>query len=90
MNTAEFEKSLRADGFVEIETKGVAAGTHNDAHDHPFDVRAMVLEGSIDLTVDGVRSSYRPGQVFNMKAGCAHVEDVGAQGVRYVFGRRHK
>ena len=88
MNTAEFEQGLRAEGFEDIETKRVAPRTHNDAHDHPFDVKALVLDGQIALTVANESRTYRAGDVFTMAAGCKHAEDVGAEGVRYIFGRR--
>jgi hypothetical protein len=32
--------------------------------------------------------TYRAGDEFCMKAGCPHVEDVGAAGVKYLVGRR--
>lgn len=88
MDIAGFENALRKDGFTDVETKSLPAGTHNDDHDHGFDVRALVLEGRIALTVDGATRTYGAGEVFTMAAGCRHVEDVGEQGVRYVVGRR--
>jgi quercetin dioxygenase-like cupin family protein len=88
MNTAEFERSLRADGYQQIETKSVSPRTHNDAHEHPFDVKALVLDGQIALMVANESRTYRVGEVFTMAAGCKHVEDIGAEGVRYIVGRR--
>ena len=88
MDVRRFEETLRAEGFGELETKSVAAGTHNDEHSHPFEVRALVLEGRIALTVNGATRSYGQGEVFTMAAGCRHVEDVGQDGVRYLVGRR--
>ena len=83
-----FEARLRSDGYPEIRTNQLAPGCHNDAHSHPFDVRALVLQGEITLTVDGKARCYRAGEEFSMQAGCKHVEDVGPQGVRYLVGRR--
>jgi quercetin dioxygenase-like cupin family protein len=87
MNAAEFERSLRAEGF-EIDTRSMPAGTRNREHEHPYDVRALVLAGRIDFTVNGVRRSYAAGEVFTMAAGCLHAEDVGGDGVRHLVGRR--
>jgi hypothetical protein len=58
MDIAGFENALRKDGFAEIETKSLPAGVHNDDQDHGFDVRALVLEGRIALTVDGATRTY--------------------------------
>ena len=88
MDRASFEARLRAEGFPEIRVNDMQAGRHNAEHSHPFDVLALVLEGDITLTVEGEAHTYRAGDEFSMKAGCLHVEDVGAQGVRYLVGRR--
>lgn len=31
---------------------------------------------------------YGKGEVFTMAAGCRHAEEIGAEGVRYLAGRR--
>jgi len=88
MDRAVFEARLRAEGFPEIRENELQAGRHNAEHSHPFDVLALVLEGDITLTVQGEARTYRTGDEFSMKAGCPHVEDAGARGVRYLVGRR--
>src|SRR5262245_246723 len=88
MDPLSFEARLRAEGFPEIRTNELQPGCHNAEHSHPFDVLALVLEGDITLTVEGRPRTYGVGEEFSMKAGCAHVEDVGAHGVKYLVGRR--
>lgn len=88
MDIAGFESGLKSDGFQQIVTKAVAAGTHNTAHAHAFEVRALVLDGRISLTVAGVSSTYEKGQVFTMAANCPHAEQIGPEGVSYLVGRR--
>ena len=88
MDSASFEASLRSDGYREIETKRLPPDTHNSEHDHPFDVRALVLEGQISLSVHGTARTFREGDVFTLAAGCRHSEDIGADGVSYLVGRR--
>ena len=88
MDIAIFESGLKSDGFQQAETKAIAAGTRNDVHAHPFEVRALVLDGRISLTVAGVSSTYEKGQVFTMAANCPHAEQIGPDGVSYVVGRR--
>jgi len=90
MDPTQFEASLRLDGFTEVETKSQPPGRAVPEHAHPFDVRALVLEGEITLTVDGQGTAYRAGDVFTMAGGCRHAEEVGAEGVRILAGRRHK
>lgn len=88
MNTVTFESTLRSDGFAEIDTRSMPPGQLNALHSHPFEVKAMVIEGEITLTVDGADRTYRGGDVFTMAPGCEHVERVGASGVSYMVGRK--
>lgn len=88
MDTTRFETGLRADGFEQIEKKQLAAGSSTTEHSHPFEVRALVLDGQISLTVAGEMRTYAEGDVFTMAAGCKHAENIGAQGVSYLVGRR--
>jgi quercetin dioxygenase-like cupin family protein len=90
MQAAEFESTLKKEGFDEILTKELPANMNNDVHEHTWDVRTLVLAGEIALIVDGVRQTYREGQEFKMQAGCRHSEAVGPEGVKYIVGRRHK
>jgi len=88
MDTLRFEARLLAEGYPEIRTNELPPSRHNAEHTHPFDVLALVLHGDITLTVQGMARTYREGDEFAMKAGCAHVEDAGPQGVKYLVGRR--
>jgi quercetin dioxygenase-like cupin family protein len=88
MDPIRFEARLRHEGYPEIRTNELPPSRHNAEHVHPFDVLALVLEGDITLTIDGAARTYRAGDEFSMKAGCAHVEDAGPQGVKYLVGRR--
>ena len=89
MNRENFTQSLTDQAFNEVLEKSLAAQVHTAAHSHPFDVRALVTQGEITLTVDGVQTPYREGEIFTMAAGCTHVENVGPNGVTYLVGRRY-
>ncbi len=88
MDRETFEARLKAERYPEIREAELAPHCRNAEHSHPFDVLALVLQGKITLTVAGAARTYRPGDEFSMPAGCAHVEDVGPEGVRYLVGRR--
>jgi quercetin dioxygenase-like cupin family protein len=87
LKEAHFEFALRRDGFT-VERKTVAPSTCAAEHAHPFDVRALILNGEITLTVEGIDYTYRVGDIFVMPAGHRHAETVGPEGVEYVVGRR--
>ena len=83
-----FEAALRTDGYLDVQLRDIAAGTHNATHSHPFDVRALMLAGELALTHEGRTQVYRAGEVFIMAAGCEHAEQFGAAPARYLVGRR--
>ena len=84
-----FEAALRDDGYLDVQLREISAGTHNAAHSHPFDVRAVMLAGELALTREGRTQVYRAGEVFTMSAGCEHAEQFGDAPVRYLVGRRN-
>jgi quercetin dioxygenase-like cupin family protein len=87
MNRPEFEAELERAGY-EIRQGGVEPNEHREPHTHDFDVRFLVLEGSITLLLGNDRRAYGPGDTGDVPAGTAHEEHTGADGVRYLIGRR--
>ena len=83
----QFETALRRDGF-DIARQTLPPGAIVAEHTHPFDVRALVLNGEIRLTVEGEEYAYREGDIFVMPAGHRHAEAAGPAGVDYLVGRR--
>jgi quercetin dioxygenase-like cupin family protein len=87
MNRAEFETSLRQEGY-EIGEDEIEPNRHRGVHAHPVDARMLVLDGSITLVLGAERVTYRPGDSMNLPAGTKHEEHTEADGARYVIGRR--
>lgn len=88
MNTADFETALRHAGYQDVERKQTQPDFATQPHSHPFDVRALVLEGEMTLTSQGESRTYRVGEVFEMAAGCEHSERYGPAGAKTLVGRR--
>lgn len=88
MNATEFAAILRAEGFAEAIHRRLPAGKGVPDHAHEFDAKVLVTAGALTLTRDGVASTYRPGDLFAVPAGCRHAELAGAEGVEYLAGRR--
>ncbi|WP_418320763.1 cupin domain-containing protein [Piscinibacter sakaiensis] len=84
-----FEHELRERGFTEIQQREIAPGVRNDAHSHPFEVRALMLDGELQLSCEGKTETWRAGDIFTMDAGREHVEQFGASGARYLTGRKY-
>ncbi len=84
-----FETGLLSDGFVELQTREIPAGTHNASHAHEFEVKALMLDGELTLTCDGLTATYHAGDIFTMQAGKPHTEQFGASGASYLVGRKY-
>ena len=87
MDRQTFETELKRDGF-EIATNTTVGAKVNPEHSHPFDVRAMVLDGALTLTSEGTTTTYRAGETFAMTKGCLHSESYGPEGAVTLFGRK--
>jgi len=87
MDRKAFEDELKRDGY-DVMTNTTPGAKTNPEHSHPFDVRAMVLQGALTLTRGGRTDTYRPGEVFAMPRGCLHYESYGDEGAVVLLGRK--
>lgn len=88
MSPEQFIGLLRQDGFPEpVEVQQVPNGQLG-IHEHPFEVRALVVEGCITIVVDGISRDYNMGDVFQLNLLQAHSESYGPQGVKYLASRK--
>jgi len=88
MTQDQFLKLLIADQFPEPTLVEREAGGFLDTHAHPFEVKALVVSGQIDLVVDGVKSAYIAGDIFHLLANEVHTERYGNKGVQYWASRK--
>ena len=88
MNRDQFIQTLGQEGYPDpVEVLREPNG-HLDHHTHPFEVKALVLSGSIELTINGSTSHYSAGSVFHLGFEELHSETYGPQGVRYLAARK--
>lgn len=88
MDEQTYRDGLAHDGFGAAEEKTSVPNFRAKDHTHPFDVRGYVLAGEFRLNLEGVETAYGPGQIFTLTAGCVHHEAAGAEGAKYLIGRR--
>ncbi len=88
MNSGEFLQLLRRDGFAEpVEVQQVPNGRLG-IHEHPFEVKALVVEGDITVEVDGLSTIYKAGDIFHLALKQPHAESYGSEGVKYLASRK--
>jgi len=88
MTKEQFLSMLVLEGFPEPILVEREADGFLDDHTHPFEVKALVVSGQIDLVVDGVRTVYVSGDVFHLSANQVHTERYGSNGVQYLASRK--
>ena len=84
---AEFEAAERARGCTEVISRDWKPGQVVPEHSHPFDARALVVQGEMWLTVHGATQHLRPGDRFELAQGTPHAERYGEQGATYWVAR---
>ena len=88
MNSEQFLQSLRQDGFPDpVEVQQLPNG-RLDIHEHPFEVRALVIDGAITISIDDVSKIYKAGEIFHLSFKQPHAESYGPQGVKYLASRK--
>ncbi|SAK95316.1 hypothetical protein AWB79_07218 [Caballeronia hypogeia] len=88
MHRDEFLALLSREGFNEVVTVTREANGSLDAHTHPFEAKALILEGDVTIRVGVDASTYRAGDVFHLATNIEHSEQYGPQGVSYLVGRK--
>jgi len=90
MTKEQFLSMLVLEGFPEPILVEREADGFLDDHTHPFEVKALVVSGQIDLVVDGVRTSYISGELFHLLENQVHTERYGNNGVQYLASRKNQ
>ncbi len=88
MNRDDFLKVLSQDSFPEPVLVVREQGGFLDTHTHPFEVKALVTQGQIDIVIDGLKQTYLSGDVFHLMHSQEHAEGYGNQGVQYLASRK--
>jgi hypothetical protein len=90
MTKEQFLSMLVLEGYPEPTLVEREAGGFLDDHTHPFEVKALVVSGQIDLVVDGVRTCYISGELFLLLENQVHTERYGNNGVQYLASRKNQ
>lgn len=89
MDTTQFTRELHELGFNEVLTRTWTANQFVDTHTHPFEVRALVLDGEFVLGCDGRSRTLRVGDLFTLEAERPHTERYGPSGATFLVGRKY-
>ena len=88
MHRDEFIAILSNEGFNEVVTVTRDANGSLDVHAHPFEAKALILEGDVTIRIGADASTYRAGELFHLVTNIEHSEQYGPLGVSYLVGRK--
>jgi hypothetical protein len=88
MEYLNFVNALSSEGFADPVKVCRDANGFLDAHTHPFEAKALILEGEIKIVIAKEEKTYRPGDVFQLAENTSHSEFYGPNGVTYLVGRK--
>jgi quercetin dioxygenase-like cupin family protein len=88
MNRHAFENMLANEGFETLVTVEREANGALGDHAHPFEAKALILQGELLIQVGDLPQRYQTGDVFHLMANVMHSEQYGPQGVTYLVGRK--
>ena len=86
----EFESDAKAQGFDEVLERKWAPNSVVGDHSHPFEAKALVVQGEMWLTVGNDTQHLRRGGRFALQADVVHSERYGSEGAAYWVARRQR
>lgn len=86
MNKEDLKQKLKDEGFVHIYEWTDAPGTEYPEHKHKGKVSFYVIEGSIDMKVNGVDNPLVKGDRIDVPVGASHRAKVGPGGCTFLVG----
>ena len=88
MDRETFTENLTKEGFAETVVVTREANISMDVHEHPFEAKALILDGELHIRVGETEQAYKVGDVFHLPANKPHSERYGPNGVTYLVGRK--
>jgi mannose-6-phosphate isomerase-like protein (cupin superfamily) len=88
MTLAQMEEQLHSEGFHHTYVWQDGPNAHYSDHAHPGETAHIILDGEMNLTMDGHSHTYRPGERCDVPAGAVHSARMGPRGCRYLIGEK--
>jgi gentisate 1,2-dioxygenase len=78
MESAEFERRLKTEGYSELFVRQMKAGETGPEHSHEFDALRLVLKGEMTIACNGKPATFRAGDLCSSPEGTSHTEQFGS------------
>lgn len=89
MDIEKIKEKLTKEGYTNVFVWEDAPNTHHPFHHHHQDTTHIILEGSLSIEIEGIKSVlYTKGDRFDVEAGESHYAVAGPEGCTYIIGQR--
>ncbi len=90
-NRAEvISNDLRTEGYDKVYIWDAEPNEEDAPHSHPYDVKLVVLEGELNVTLANQSLRLKPGDQQTIAANLSHTALAGQQGCRYIIGQKEE
>jgi len=89
MDIETFKLQVLAEGFSEPLEVIRDANFFIEVHTHPFEAKALILKGQIEIGLGESSSCFLPGDIFHLHTQEPHWERYGPEGVVYLSARKN-
>jgi hypothetical protein len=88
-NFEAFQQQKLSEGYDQALIRNWEPNQVNEAHTHPFDTDAVVVQGEFVLTRHGQSRTYKVGDSFQVLRGEMHSEQYGPEGAVFWAARKN-
>lgn len=83
------EEELKKEGYDNVYIWEAVPLEEDSDHNHDFDTKLAVLEGEIEIVVDGKKSLLKEGDSIEIPRNKIHSGKVGLGGCKYIVAEKH-
>ncbi|KND59573.1 hypothetical protein BVER_01265 [Candidatus Burkholderia verschuerenii] len=88
MQRDAFLAFLSSEGFNEVVTVTRDPNGSLDVHTHPFEAKALIVQGDLTIRCGDDSRHYGVGDIFHLAKNVEHDEQYGPNGVSYLVERK--
>ena len=88
MDPQKLEETLHREGFSTTYVWQDGPGAFYPDHTHDVETAHIILDGEMELTMDGRMRTCRMGERCDVPAGTVHSARMGPHGCRYLIGEK--
>jgi len=88
MEDKDLAQQLIQEGYVHLYVWEDGPNVDYPEHQHRAESAHIILNGEMNMTLNGETKIYRAGERFDLPAGVRHSAKTGPRGCRYLIGER--